>query len=459
MTIIADTFRRLDALQVVQLSGTVAEVRGLTLCVADLPLPVGALVEVQGSNGPVTGEVVGFDRDLTIVMLMGFTAGIRRGMRVCGTEGTGTVPVGVNMLGRIVDALGRPIDGLGPIHETIGYPIQPGAVDPLKRVGIDQPLGTGVRTLDTLLTVGLGQRLGIFSGPGVGKSSLIAQIAKRTEADVSVIALVGERGREVRDFIDRTLGAEGLARSVVVVATSDEPALMRIRAAAYAHSLAEFFRDEGSDVVFLMDSVTRFCQAQRQIGLAAGEPPATKGYPPSVFAMLPSLLERAGRTASGSITGFYAILVEGDDLTEPVSDAVRGILDGHVVLSRDLANRAHWPAIDVLDSVSRVAVDVIDDTHRAARDQVIRLISAYRQIEDLVNIGAYAEGANPDYDLAIAAQDDINALLRQGLGEDVDYETSRNELIQLALRLGQAEQQLRAAAQRPAPVGVPTATN
>lgn len=444
MTTLTDTFRMLKQVQTVELCGTVDEVRGLTLSVADLPLPVGAAVRVETRQGPVAGEVVGFNDEQTIVMLMGFTSGIRQGDRVAGRDSSATGPVGYELLGRVVDAMGRPIDDKGPVRETIGYPLQPTPVDPLNRVSIDQPLGTGVRAIDTLLTVGCGQRLGIFSGPGIGKSSLLGRIARHTSAGVSVVALVGERGREVRDFLDRSLGPEGLKRSVVVVATGDEPALLRIRAASYAHCVAEFFRDQGLDVVLLMDSVTRFCHAQRQVGLAAGEPPTTKGYTPSVFASLPALLERSGRTTNGSITGFYAILVEGDDLTEPVSDAVRGILDGHVVLSRDLANRAHWPAIDVLQSVSRLAVDVTDEEARAARERVIRVLSAYEQIEDLVNIGAYAKGANPEYDLAIEMKDATDQLLCQGRDEQVSFDQAMEQLMQLAGKIQQRQARLAA---------------
>jgi len=442
VTLFDTTLSTLDRLQPLELIGTVAEVRGLSVLVDDLPLPVGGIVEVVSGKERRVGEVVGFDDAQTIVMLMGFTHGIRRGDRVIGKQSAAVAPVGADMLGRVLDALGRPVDGKGPIRETFGRPVQPDPIDAMRRVPIDAPLGTGVKALDTMLTVGRGQRLGIFAGPGVGKSTLLGQIARNTDADVAVIALVGERGREVADFLNRCLGENGLQRSVVIVATGDEPALMRIRAAMYALTVAEYFRDEGLDVVLFMDSVTRFCQAQRQVGLAVGEPPATKGYTPSVFAMLPTLMERCGKIDVGSITGFFTILVEGDDMTEPVSDASRGILDGHVVLSRELANRGHWPAIDVLQSVSRLANDVVDAEHRRAREQVTRMVSLYRDVEDLVNIGAYSAGANPDNDLAIEMQDSIKSLLTQGEGQSFTFTQSHKSLLAVDAMMKQKTDEL-----------------
>ena len=442
MTLFETTLGTLDRLQPIELIGTVAEVRGLTVLVDDLPLPIGGIVEIVSGRERRVGEVVGFDDDQTIVMLMGFTQGIRRGDRVIGKQSAAVAPVGSDMLGRVVNALGEPVDGHGPIRETFGRAVQPDPIDPLRRVPIDEPLGTGVKAMDAMLTVGRGQRLGIFAGPGIGKSTLLGQIARHADADVSVIALVGERGREVADFLTRCLGEEGLQRSVVVVATGDEPALMRVRAASYALTVAEYFRDEGLDVVLFMDSVTRFCQAQRQIGLAVGEPPATKGYTPSVFAMLPTLMERCGRIETGSITGFFTILVEGDDLTEPVSDAARGILDGHVVLSRDLANRGHWPAIDVLQSVSRLANDVVDPRHRQAREQVTRMLSIYRDVEDLVNIGAYNTGASDENDLAIEVQEPIRNLLTQSDGKIFTFEQSQQTLLAVGAAIDQKAAEL-----------------
>ncbi|MHB1158427.1 MAG: FliI/YscN family ATPase [Phycisphaerales bacterium] len=440
--IFTDVISTLERVQPMELTGTVSQVRGLTVRVDDLPLPVGAMVEVRTGQRRLVGEIVGFDHDQTIVMLLGFTAGIRRGDQVVGLQSAAMVPVGYELLGRVVNPLGEPIDGKGAVRETVARALMPDPLKPLARVPIDQPLGTGVRAIDAMLTVGRGQRLGIFAGPGVGKSTLLGQIVRGTDADVSVIALVGERGREVNDFLRHSLGEEGLARSVVVVATGDDPALLRTRAAFYALSVAEFFRDQGMAVVLFMDSVTRFCQAQRQIGLAAGEPPATKGYTPSVFAMLPTLMERCGRTAEGSITGFYTILVEGDDMTEPISDACRGILDGHVILSRELANRGHYPAIDVLDSVSRLSNEVTDKAHQASRREVLRLSSLYRQVEDLVNIGAYAHGANPENDLAIAMRPGILEMLAQTLDEKPTFGENRERLLGVAMEIGRTAEKL-----------------
>ncbi len=432
MSLYDETFAMLDRLNTVELAGSVSEVRGLTLLVKDLSLPVGSMIRIQSQCGSVRGEVVGFDREQTVVMLYGATEGICRGDRVVGAQTSALVGVGEELLGRVVNGLGEPIDGKGPLRELVVRPLAPRPLDPLGRKPIDEPLGTGVRALDAMLPVGRGQRLGIFSGPGVGKSTLLGMISRNSDAHVSVIGLIGERGREVRDFIEQTLGPQGLARAVVVVATGDESALLRTRAALYATSIAEYFRDEGLNVTLVMDSVTRFCQAQRQIGLAAGEPPATKGYTPSVFANLPLLLERSGRTVRGSITGFYTILVEGDDINEPISDASRGILDGHIVLSRDLGNKGHWPAIDVASSVSRVAVDVIDAEHQAARVDVLRLISSWAEVADLVNIGAYARGARPEYDLAIDFKDAVDGLLRQSVAENVTFPQARQAVIALA---------------------------
>lgn len=442
MTLFGEAFGVLERVEPMLLVGTVSEVRGLTVRVSDLALPVGAMVDIVSGGERRVGEVVGFDDDQTIVMLMGFTSGIRRGDRVLGRQASATAPVGEDLLGRVVDALGRPRDNGPALREMRQRPVMPDPTDPMHRVSIDEPLGTGVRAIDTMLTVGRGQRLGIFAGPGIGKSTLLGQIARDTDADVSVIALVGERGREVSDFIERSLGPEGLARSVVVAATGDEPALLRVRAAMYALTVAEHFRDTGRDVVVFMDSVTRFCHAQRQIGLAIGEPPATRGYTPSVFAMLPTLIERCGRTRDGSITGFYSVLVEGDDMTEPVADACRGILDGHVVLSRKLAGEAHWPAIDVVDSISRLARDVTDRAHQAARDEVLRLISQYRQVEDLVNIGAYAAGSNPMADLAIEMKDSIDLLLRQPAEDHAPFDKARGQLLALGQMIAQRAGQM-----------------
>jgi flagellum-specific ATP synthase len=313
-------------------------------------------------------------------------------------------------------------------------PIWPEPIDPLERQRISEPIGTGIRAIDALMTVGRGQRISILSGPGVGKSVLMGMISRYTSADVTVIALVGERGREVRDFIERDLGTEGMRKAVVVVATGDEPPLVRVQAGAVATAIAEYFRDQGGHVLLLMDSLTRLAMAQRQIGLVAGEPPTTKGYTPSVFNLLPELLERSGRIGSGSITGFYTVLVEGDDMTEPIADAVRSITDGHLWLSRALANRGHYPAIDILESVSRVMIDVTDGAHLAAAREIQRSMATYRDIEDLVNLGAYSPGSNPEADQAIKAHPLVDEFLRQTIGQGCRFSEARASLLHLAER-------------------------
>jgi FliI/YscN family ATPase len=458
MSLLADQIEIIDNAAALELRGTVSEVRGLALRVADLPVPIGSSVRIETGRGraalqPLAGEVVGFDRDQTIIVPLGPTSGVRRGDGVIAEQYTQNVWVGKSLLGRVLDGHGRPMDGKAAPADLIPRLLTRGPVDPLDRPLIDTPLATGVRALDSLLSVGRGQRLGVFAAPGVGKSTLLGTMARHTAADVSVIALVGERGREVRDFIENSLGEEGLKTSIVVCATSDEPALLRIRAALVAAAIAEYFRDQGQDVLFIMDSLTRFCQAQREVGLAAGEPPATKGYPPSVFAMLPRLLERSGRTSRGSITGFYAVLVEGDDLNEPISDAARSVLDGHILLSRDLADKGHWPAIDVLGSISRVCDAVIDHEHNDARREILKLVAAYRQVEDLLNIGAYAAGSNPDFDLAIACKPVIDQLLQQGRSEKMNggFKATRALLMAVLQKVQASKQEIARMTRRPAP--------
>lgn len=425
-----------QSMPILGVTGRIASLRGLTVLVDDLPLPSGATVGLGVARE--RGEVVGFDGRRAVVMPFGSTTGLRAGDPASGVASEPFVRVGKQSLGRIVDAFGDPIDGKGRIQETRRCPLSPAPIAPMDRRRIAQPLATGVRAIDGLLTAGRGQRLGVFAGPGVGKSTLLGSMARHTSADVNVIALIGERGREVRDFVEDALGPEGLARSIVVVATSDESPLLRIRAFAAACSAAEYFRDAGADVMLMVDSVTRFAQAQRQVGLAAGEPPATKGYTPSVFALLPRLLERAGAVeGGGSITGFYTVLVEGDDMTEPIADAARGVLDGHIVLSRRLARLGHFPAIDPLDSISRVADEVCDEGHIAARREVLRLLAAYAEVEDLVQIGAYARGSNNGADAAIALKPKIDAYLRQGSREASDFDTARNGIAELALEAGE----------------------
>ncbi len=457
-----DMVRREPALRV---SGRVASLRGLTLLVDDLPMPVGSLVSVYTDGATLPGEVVGFTREQSIIMLLTGCSGVRPGDRVVGEQVAQTIGASEHMLGRIVDGLGRPIDGKGPVADLAPQPLDPDPLAPMRRRPIREAIYTGVRVVDLLATLGRGQRMGVFAGPGVGKSTLLGQVARFTSADVSVIALIGERGREVRDFVENALGPDGLARSVVVVATGDESPVMRVRAAKAACAAAEFFRDRGRDVMLMMDSVTRFAHACRQVGLSAGEPPATRGYTPSVFASLARLLERAGaieaanrpsgsdsghsatpplrhsatssHAPGGSITGLYAVLVEGDDLTEPVSDAARGILDGHVILSRRLAQRGHYPAVDVLDSVSRVADEVCDPVLVAARRQALRLIARYREVEELVQIGAYASGSDPEADVAIARRKEIDELLCQPSSESEPFEKARERLVGLMVRAGE----------------------
>ena len=417
----------------IALIGSVNKIVGLTASVADFPAPMGALCTIDRESGiPIQAEVVGFHDEETLLMPYGDLSGVRRGNRVKLVQSVPGIRVGDRLLGRVLDGRGRFLDNLPPPVLTNRVGLQSTPTSPLKRPRIDAPLGTGIRVIDAMTTCGKGQRLGIFAGSGVGKSVLMGQMARSSTADVNVVVLVGERGREVREFIDKDLGPEGLARSVVIVATSDEPALVRLRAAYVGTAIAEYFRDTGRDVLLMMDSVTRFCLAQREIGLAAGEPPATRGYPPSVFALLPRLLERSGKTDQGSITGFYTVLVEADDANEPISDAVRGILDGHIMLSRKLAHQAHWPAIDVLSSISRSMPDVASKEHRAASESLKQLLAAYQQAEDLISIGAYQKGSNPLVDAAIRLQEEIKQFLRQGMGDKVDFQSAVNGLLRIA---------------------------
>jgi FliI/YscN family ATPase len=413
-------------------TGTVSNVVGLTATVASFPAPVGSICRIHASQGrTVEAEILGFRNGEAIVIPYGSLAGVRRGDRTELTRSCPCIGTGDALRGRVLDGLGRPIDGGPP--PTVSQRRLPdmAPVPALDRPPISECLGTGVRAIDAFLTCGRGQRLGIFAGSGVGKSTLLGQIARAGEAEVNVVVLVGERGREVREFLERDLGAEGLAKSVVVVATGDEPALMRYRAAMTGTAIAEAFRDEGRDVLLVMDSVTRFALAQREIGLAAGEPPATRGYPPSVFAALPRLLERSGRAGNGSITALYTVLVEADDQNEPIADAVRGILDGHVVLSRQLAERAHWPAIDIPASLSRTMNGLVSADHRRAADDVRRLLAAYRDAQDLISLGAYQHGSNATIDRALRLKDAIDGFLCQR----PDEFTSMDEAIARLMRI------------------------
>jgi FliI/YscN family ATPase len=400
--------------------GSVVRVVGTTVEAAGLNVHVGAICWIElETDGLVSAEVVGFRDGRITLMPFGELSGVHPGSRVRLREHQFRVPIGPHVLGRVLDGFGRPIDGHGALRaemRDIGGP----APHPLKRAKVRTPLATGIRAIDGVMTCGKGQRLGVFAGSGIGKSTLLAMIARHASADINVIALIGERGREVQEFIDEQLGPEGLARSVVVVATSDQPALLRIKAAEVATAIAESFRDEGRDVLFMMDSVTRLAMAQREIGLGAGEPPALRGYPPSVFSFLPRILERAGNTAHGTITGFFAVLVEGDDMNEPVADTVRSILDGHIVLSRALAERNHYPAIDVLASVSRVMPVIADETHLRLAGGLRASLAEYDAARDLIEVGAYAPGSNPAIDRAIRLRPAIEAYLCQGWDEPSD---------------------------------------
>jgi flagellum-specific ATP synthase len=384
-------------------------------------------------------EVIGFRDETVLLMPLGRMPRVRAGDAITAAGTSASIPVGERFLGRVVDAMGRPLDERGPIEAKDHYPLHRDSTNPLARANINEPLGTGVRAIDGLLTVGVGQRIGIFGGSGVGKSTLLGMMAKNTAADLNVIALIGERGREVRGFIERELGEEGMKRSVLVVSTSDDAPLVRIRAALAATALAEYFKDQGANVLLIMDSVTRFAMAQREIGLAAGEPPSSRGYTPSVFALLPRLLERAGNFATGgSITGFYTVLVEGDDMNEPIADAVRSILDGHITLSRALAARNHYPCIDILHSNSRLFSEVTSKEHRTAAGYVRELLAAYQQTEDLINIGAYQAGSNRRVDEAIARYEHLIAYLRQDREDAITLAAAQAQLLTVGAREGAA---------------------
>ncbi len=405
--------------RVTNVVGLVVEAQGPVSC-------LGTVCDIYTSdNQVIAAEVSGFKDNKVLLMPLAEIRGIGPGCRVVARQQNAVVPVGVGLLGRVIDGLGNPIDGQGPVITATEYPIYAPALNPLLRQRIHRPLDLGVRAINGLLTVGCGQRVGVFAGSGVGKSVLLGMIARKTRADVNVIALIGERGREVNEFIQKELGEEGLRRSVLVVATSDRLPLIRMRGAFIATAIAEFFRNQGQHVNLMMDSVTRFAMAQREIGLALGEPPTTKGYTPSVFTLLPKLLERAGTSdGRGTITGLYTVLVEGDDANEPIADAVRSILDGHINLTRELAMQNHYPAIDVLGSISRVMDDIVDRSHQQNARRLKQIMATYRKAEDLINIGAYVAGSNPHIDHAIAMHDKIIAYLRQDLDETVQFEDS-----------------------------------
>ncbi|MHB2147767.1 flagellar protein export ATPase FliI [Calditrichota bacterium LG25] len=416
-------FHRLDELSPISVDGKVKQITGVVIEATGRNGSVGDVCEIfTRSNKTIKAEIVGFKDETILLMPLGETLGVATGSRVKRSAIPLRVPVGDALLGRVLDGLGNPMDGKGAVptrhyRQVFNYP-----PNPLKRKRIDQPLATGIRAIDGLITLGKGQRVGIFAGSGVGKSVLLGMMARYTNAHVNVIALIGERGREVREFIERDLGPEGLKRSVVVVATSDQAATVRIKAALIATTIAEYFRDQGLDVLLLMDSLTRVAMAQREIGLAIGEPPTTKGYTPSVFALMPRLLERAGNSDTGSITGLYTVLVEGGDLDEPVSDTARSILDGHIVLSRKIATRGHFPAIDVLESVSRLRNEVTQPEHQKMIVKLLETMAIYRESEDLINIGAYKKGTNPRLDEAIEKIEAINDFLKQNIDERSTFE-------------------------------------
>lgn len=406
--------------------GLVRKIVGLMIESAGPRIGVGEFCLIVGADGlEIPAEVVGFRGTTTLLMPMAELNGISPGDRVIPQKGKLSVGVGPKLKGRVLDGLGMAIDGQ-PLESDHRYPLQASPPNAFTRPRIHEALSVGVRAVDGLLTIGRGQRLGIFAGSGVGKSTCLGMMARNTVADVNVIALVGERGRELRDFIEKDLGPEGLAKSVIVIATSDQPALVRLKAAFTATAIAEYFRDQGQDVLLMMDSVTRFAMAQREVGLTVGEPPATRGYPPSVFALLPKLLERSGMAEKGSITGIYTVLVDGDDQNEPIADAVRGILDGHIVLTRELAMQNHFPAIDILQSISRVMNDIVSPEHKKKAGEFREHLAVYRDAKDLIDIGAYVQGSNPRIDAAIAHMDGIHAFLRQ----DVNVSSTFAEMLE-----------------------------
>jgi flagellum-specific ATP synthase len=410
----------------------VRSVIGMSVMVEGVQAAIGDAVTLARPSGELVAEVVAIDEEGLLCLALGDLTGIRAGATVELAPGRLTIPVGDALRGRVLDALGRPIDGGPSLRGLPRVATSGNPPHPLRRAMVDSQLPLGVRVMDTLLPCGRGQRLGIFAGSGVGKSSLLSMIARGTEADVSVIALVGERGREVREMIEHDLGKDGMARSIVIVATSDEPALMRLQAAQTATRIAEWFRDKGRHVVLMMDSLTRFCMAQREVGLSAGEPPATRGYPPSVFALMPRLLERAGAGESGSITGLYTVLVEGDDMNDPIADTARSILDGHIVLSRKLATSGHFPSIDVLESISRVAPRVMTPEQIAQATELRRLMAAYRDAKDLIEIGAYVKGSNPVVDRSVQLRAAIDHFLRQDVANIAPISESLAALAMLA---------------------------
>lgn len=422
--------RRLNSTPVVLNRGRVTEVVGLVIESAGPRVAVGEICRIQSATDgeEALAEVVGFRDQRVLLMALGPVHGLQPGSMVTALGKPLQAPVGDEVLGRVLDPLGVPLDTLGPLRSCSYAPIHASPPHPLGRERIRRVFETGIKATDTFIPLGRGQRLGIFAGAGVGKSTLLGMVASHAEADVNVIALIGERGREVREFLERDLDERGRRKSVVVVATSNQPAPARVKGAFLAMTIAEHFREEGRNVLFMMDSVTRFAMAQREIGLAVGEPPATRGYTPSVFALLPQLLERAGNSERGTLTGLFAVLVEADDLNDPVGDAVRSILDGHVVLSRELANRNHYPAIDVLESISRLTSDLTSPEQKALLADAREMLGLYRKNQDMIQIGAYVAGTNPKVDRAILLHEPLDQFLRQGMREGVAAEESWRQL-------------------------------
>lgn len=431
---------RIARMELAQWTGEITEVVGLLVQSRGPSVPVGTVCEIRSfsSSRSVRAQVIGFRDGRVLLMPLDDIDGIQLGDRVVARGNDASVGVGPALLGRVLDGFGQPIDDGPPLDLPERYPIWRPAPGPLERTHITDSLVTGVRVLDSLITCGKGQRIGIFGGSGVGKSTLLGSMSRHNFADVTVIALVGERNREVREFIDRELGPEGLKRAVVVAATSDRPAPVRVNACAVSLAIAEYFRDQGADVLLVMDSVTRLAMAQREIGLAAGEPPSQKGYTPSVFNLLPKIFERAGKFQRGSITGFFTVLVEGDDFNEPICDAVRSILDGHIVLSRRLAALGHYPAIDPLESISRLASRLAEPAHKEAASRLRQALALYRQSEDLIQLGAYAAGSNPELDACLRENAGISQFLRQEPHESCSFEETIDRLASIATRLGGA---------------------
>ncbi|MBS4539844.1 flagellar protein export ATPase FliI [Clostridium sp. D2Q-11] len=420
----------IEDIDFIKYRGLVTKVTGLTI-ESNGPLSkIGELCYIYPYNSkePIMSEVVGFKEDKILLMPLGEMEGIGPGSIVVATGESLKVSVGYGLIGRVLDGMGNPIDGKGPIKINAKYPVSNLPPNPLQRNKIKDVLPLGIKAIDGMLTCGKGQRIGIFAGSGVGKSTLMGMIARNALADVNVIGLIGERGREVREFIENDLKEEGLKKSIIVVATSDQPALVRMKGALLTTAIAEYFRDNGEDVMLLMDSLTRFAMAQREVGLAIGEPPVTRGFTPSVFAILPRLLERAGNSDKGTVTALYTVLVDGDDMNEPITDTVRGILDGHIVLSRELANKNHYPAIDVLASISRVMPNIVDSTHRDTANELKDILSTYKTSEDLINIGAYKQGSNGKIDRSIKLIDEINTFLTQDVMKNYSYEDIVNSM-------------------------------